>query len=242
MTVTECLARDFTFEVNTGTHGSPVWVGINGINTWSHSPTKNDADTTTFDDDGRMSHLPASRGDGFGIQGLYHEDPETGERDAGQAACDAWAQGIGPVDGIREFRITSPAGNTRTFEASASVTSGGGGNDDPNAWSCDMTVTGAITSSDVSDVPVAPTSPTGVAGDTSILVSWSGPSSGSPFLAYEAVAYVSGTEVARVLSSTEPIYIGGLTNDIAHTVKVRALNAYGWGPLSVASSNITPTD
>ena len=32
-----------------------------------------------------------------------------------------------------------------------------------------------------------------------------------------------------------------LVRELCHTFKVRAYNATGWGPLSVASSNVTPT-
>lgn len=146
MAVTEVLARGFTFELNTGSEAVPNWVAVGGINTWSHSPQSNDANTTTFDDDGRMSHMKASRGDQFTLNGLYQEDPDDGSRDPGQEACEAWADEIGPAS-RKQFRITSPStgGAVKTFTATATVTSGGGGNDDPAAWSCAMTVDGAIT-------------------------------------------------------------------------------------------------
>lgn len=146
MAVTECLARGFDFELNTGTIGDPVWTEVGNINTWSHSPVSNDADTTTFSDEGRMTHMKASRGDEFTISGLYLEDPDSGDRDPGQEACEAWANEVGP-DSVKQFRITSPGGNVRTFLATATVTNGGGGNDDPNKWECAMKVTGTITAS-----------------------------------------------------------------------------------------------
>lgn len=146
MAVTKILARDFTFELNTGTTASPTWVAVGAVSSWSHSPTKNDADTTTFDEEGRLSHLPASRGDEFTITGMYKEDESTGARDAGQEAVEAWADEIGPT-GIKQFRISSPGGNVKTFEASASVQVGGGGTDDPAAWEATVTVSGAITAS-----------------------------------------------------------------------------------------------
>lgn len=144
MAETKILARDFDFHLNTGTVGVPVWTEVKGINTWSHTQQKNDADTTTFDEDGVMSHLPASRGDEFGLQGKLLLDEGDGSRDPGQEACEAWAALIGAT-GLKQFRITDPGGNTRTFLASAKVASGGGGNDDAAAWNLDIKVSGAIT-------------------------------------------------------------------------------------------------
>jgi len=144
MPVTEVLARGFVFEVDTGVPATPTWVAVGGINSWSHSPQANDANTTTFDDEGRMSHMKASRGDQFTISGLYQEDPADGSRDPGQEAVEAWADEIGPAS-RKLFQITSPGGVVKTFSATAAVTSGGGGNDDPTAWSAAVTVDGAIT-------------------------------------------------------------------------------------------------
>lgn len=144
MAVTEILARDWEFHLNTGTVGAPVWTEVKGINTWSHAPASADADTTTFDDEGRRSHMKASRGDAFTLTGLYQEDPADGSRDPGQEAVEAWADELGP-DSLKQFRITSPGGTTKTFLASAQVTTGGGGNDAATAWSVAITVSGAIT-------------------------------------------------------------------------------------------------
>jgi hypothetical protein len=136
-------ARDWDFHINTGTEGAPTWVELKGLNTWSHSPTKNDADTTTFDDDGRLSHMPISRGDAFTFEGLFKEDPADGSRDPGQEAVEAAAAAVGTA-GLKQFRMTSPGGTTKTFMASYNVTQGGGANDDPTAWSTEVTVDGAI--------------------------------------------------------------------------------------------------
>ena len=235
MAITECLARGFTFELNT--EGS-TWVAVEGLNTWAHAPVANDADTTTFDDEGRMAHLKASRGDSFTLSGLYNEDPSTGSRATGQAAVEAWAALIGP-DSIKNFRITSPGGNTKTFAASASVTNGGGGNDAPNAWSVVVTVSGSITDSSVPAVPATPTSVSGTTGDDTFTIVSFTTSTGSP-TAYEVVIYDAGVEELRVTSSAKPVYVPGLTNGTAYTAKVRAYNAGGWSALSTASSAFTP--
>lgn len=231
MAVTECLARGFDFELNTG---GGTWVAVEGINTWSHAPQANDADVTTFDDEGRMAHLKASRGDQFTLNGLYQEDPDTGARAAGQLAVEEWAQEIGP-ESIKNFRVTSPGGVEREFACSATVTSGGGGNDDPNAWSVAIMVSGAVTRSDAAALPSAPTSISGTNGNAHSVISFT--ATGTEF---EVVVYAAGDEVARVRSSAKPVYVGGLTNGTAYTAKVRARNAAGWSALSVASSAFTP--
>lgn len=143
MATTECLARGFEFHLNTGTIGVPVWTEIGNINTWGHSHSSNDADTTTFSDAGRMTHMKASRGDEFTLGGLYLEDPANGDRDPGQEAVEAWADEVGP-DSVKQFRITSPGGVTKTFLSTAAVNNGGGGNDDPNKWDVTIKVTGTI--------------------------------------------------------------------------------------------------
>lgn len=233
MAITKCLARGFTFELNTS---GVTWVQVNGINTWSHSPQANDADTTTFDDAGRMSHMKASRGEQFAIAGLYLEDPDTAERDPGQLACEVWANAIGP-DSVKNFRITSPGGEVRTFAASATVTSGGGGNDAPNAWSMAIVSSGAVEGAGIA-VPAVPTSVAGSEDNTFSVVSFT-TSTGSPDL-YEVVVYASAVEVARIQSTAKPVYVPGLTNGTAYTAKVRAHNAGGWSALSTASSAFTP--
>lgn len=143
MPTTEYLARDCTFELNTGTHDVPDWLEILDLSKWGHTPKANDADTTTFRDAGRMSHMKASRGDSFTLTGLAQEDPDNGDQDPGQEAVEAWADEIGP-DSVKEFRISTPGGQVRTFDATATVTFGGGGNDDANTWEAELTVTGAI--------------------------------------------------------------------------------------------------
>lgn len=143
MAVVKTLARDWDFDINTGTDAVPVWTPINGINTHSWSFTKNDADTTTYDDEGWISHLPASRGRSVTLGGIFMEDPTTGDRDPGQEACETHAEQIGP-EGLRKFQVTSPGGTTIVGNASTQVTPGGGGNDDPTGWECVITFSGAV--------------------------------------------------------------------------------------------------
>lgn len=147
MAVTEIPARDFTFEVNTGTVGAPDWVAIGGLDTWSYSNSDVDTDTTTFDDDGDQSHFVMSRGREYTLTGKAQEDPATGDRDEGQEAVEAWATEKG-TDSLKQFRVTSPGGTVYTMMASAKVTGpggGGGGNDDVSSWSATIRRSGATT-------------------------------------------------------------------------------------------------
>lgn len=144
MALTKVLARDFEFEVNTGTEGAPVWVEVKGIDSWSHSPSTERADTTTFDSDGDPEHLVAAIGDSFTMTGKYIEDVSNGDRDPGQEAVEAWGRLKGPAS-LKQFRITSPAGTViGPFYCSASVTLGGGGNNDANKWEFAVEVSGGL--------------------------------------------------------------------------------------------------
>jgi hypothetical protein len=144
MTVTEIPARDFTFELNTGTTETPTWVEIGGLISWSNAPTTVRANTQTWEDGGRQNAYVSSRGDSFTLTGRRQEDPDTGDRDAGQEAAEAWAKEVG-VPSQKPFRITTPGGNTITFNATAEATVGGGGEDDASTWQLQITVSGVIT-------------------------------------------------------------------------------------------------
>jgi len=144
MPITKVLARDATFEINDGTEAVPDWLEIKGVTSLTFNPTKNDADTTDFDSEGVLEHLPASRGLAFTMGGFRLEDRDTGDRDPGQAAVEAYDALVGP-DGLASFRITTPAGDVYAFSASVSVTPHGGGNDDPASWSVTITRSGPTT-------------------------------------------------------------------------------------------------
>jgi len=144
MAVTKVLARGWTFEINTGTEATPVWTPIGGINNFSISTTKNDADATSFDSGGWLEHLVASRGRQITLEGFHLEDPTDGTRDPGQEAVEELADQVGEAS-LGQFRITSPGGKTWTFKASADVQGPGGGNDDFASWSATLTVSGRIT-------------------------------------------------------------------------------------------------
>ncbi len=144
MATTDILARGFTFETNTGTHGSPVWVEVGGLDTWNHKPTTTKAKTNKFANQGRASHLVSVRGDSFTLKGHFQEDEANGDRDPGQEALETLGAAVGS-DSIKQFRITSPGGTVKTFDCSAEVTVGGGGDDDDTTWECELEVSGDIT-------------------------------------------------------------------------------------------------
>lgn len=146
MTVTKVLARDYKFEVNTGTTVSPTWTEIKGLNTWSPSRVKNDANTTSYDEGGVISHIVASRGGSVTLTGFVLEDTGDGSRDPGQEAVNALDELIG-YDSLGEFRITTPGGTLLQGLASVQVTEGGGGVDDASAWEAVLTKSGAWTKS-----------------------------------------------------------------------------------------------
>ncbi len=239
MTVTDQLARDDgAFDINTGTTASPVWTPIGGINSWAPSPSKNDADTTKFSDDGDQSHIPASHGMEYTISGLVQEDSDDGSRNAGQAAVEALALLKGPA-GLTEFRHSSAGGTVNVFRASALVTRGGGGNDDPSAWEATLTRSGATTTTLAAGVPGVPTSPAGTGGNDFATVDWTN-GTGTPSLFEVSVYDDTAALVASVISSSKPVYVP-LVADTGYTAKVRAQNAAGWSALSAASATFTVT-
>lgn len=144
MAVTKVLARAFSFSIRTAT-GPDVFTPIRGINSFSNDSSKNDADTTDFDSGGVTTSMAASRSYSMTLDGMRLEDVTTGARDSGQQAVETLSTQIGPAS-IGTFRMTTPGGKIKEFDASANVTGPGGGNDDPAAWSVELTISGAIRS------------------------------------------------------------------------------------------------
>lgn len=145
MAVTKVLARDWDFYINTGTFAIPTWLNTNcGLNTFTFSNSKEDAETTDFCSDGYAEHMVASRGLEITAEGFYLEDPTTGDRSAGQLAIEELAEKVGN-DSLGDFKLVSPAGSGRRFYSSVMVGDVGGGNDDPTTWGFTLTVSGKPT-------------------------------------------------------------------------------------------------
>jgi hypothetical protein len=135
------LARNWTIEVNTGTVALPVWTKVGGINTFTLSNDKEDADTTDFDSDGYSEHIVAGRSNEITFEGFFLEDPADGTRDLGQQEIEDLAVLVG-TEATGQTKITSPGGKAKIYTGSFGVGDVGGGNNDPTAWGATMTVSG----------------------------------------------------------------------------------------------------
>lgn len=145
MAVVKVLARDWTIEINKGTFGTPIWVNATcGLNTFTFSNTKNDADTTDFCSEGYLEHMVASRTSEIVGEGFYLEDESTGDRAEGQELIETLAEEVGNSS-LGDFKLTSPGGNIRRFFASSMIADVGGGNDDPTAWGFTLMISGKPT-------------------------------------------------------------------------------------------------
>jgi len=139
MSAVKVLARDWVLEISVG----ETWTIIKGLNSISFSGTKTNADTTSFDENGWESHLPARRGRSLTVEAFYLEDPSNGARDAGQAAVESANEKIGH-NGFADFRLISPGFVSRTFEGSVNVNDSIGGTDDPTSFNFEVDVNGLI--------------------------------------------------------------------------------------------------
>lgn len=239
---TKYLVRDTQFHLNTGTIDTPVWVEIKGLTDFTPSNTKTDADTTTFDENGIESHLPASRGASFTLGGkIVYEDADLTTRDPGQLAVEAWAKGIGP-SGLKQFRMTLPddAGTTKVMLASCSITPNGGGTNDAAGWNLAITRSGDTTDSDVGSAPATPGTPTGTPGDDLVTLAWTGSAgTGGHFVVY---AYLAGVLAFTRITSTSPYTFNGLASATEYTFRVKAVSATGLeSALTAASAGLTTT-
>lgn len=139
MPVRKVLARDLLIEVLTA--APSTYVQIKGLNEIDFAWETNRADVTDFEDNGNLAHLVASRGQTMTLRGFRMEDESGGDRDPGQAKCEAIGDLIGN-DATGTFRLTSQGGEVWVYNGSVQVTPNGGGNDDAGAWECEIVRSG----------------------------------------------------------------------------------------------------
>lgn len=145
MAAVKVLARDWKLEIETGIT-TPTWTPVLGLHTLTFTSEKNDVDITTFDSQGANEHLVGSRNRSLSAEGYYLVDMATKARDVGQAAVEALAEKVG-AESVASFRLTDPAGNVKSFSASATIGDVGGGNDEATAWGFELTISGIVSNS-----------------------------------------------------------------------------------------------
>jgi len=93
---------------------------------------------------------------------------------------------------------------------------------------------------DPSKTPNVPSAGTPVAGDSAAEIPVSDPLNvgGSAISGYAAISNPGGFVGT---SATSPVTVSGLTNGTSYTFQVWALNSYGAGPLSSATSSVSPS-
>jgi hypothetical protein len=89
------------------------------------------------------------------------------------------------------------------------------------------------------DVPAAPTGLVAERGDRKARVSWRAPVTDLPVLRYLVTAHPSNVHV-EVAAPELSAQVEGLTNGEGVTFTVRAVNAVGVGPQSIASASVVP--
>jgi Ca2+-binding RTX toxin-like protein len=92
--------------------------------------------------------------------------------------------------------------------------------------------------------PSAPTSVSAISGNAQATVNWTAAASdgGSPITSQEIVVTGGGTvrTITGISATATSSTVTGLTNGTSYTFQVRAVNAFGAGPLSAASAAVTP--
>jgi len=142
MATTKFLARDLAISVRTAV-GPDVFTPILGLDTLTHSPATEKADTTGFDEDGRATHIVAQRSESWELAGKALLDvAAVGEgKDPGQKAVEVLADAVGAAAEGR-FQLVDPAGNKREFSATVEHTRPGGGHNDGATWGATLEMTG----------------------------------------------------------------------------------------------------
>jgi len=104
-----------------------------------------------------------------------------------------------------------------------------------------MAFKGGLIGNDNLYVPDAPTIGDPSAGNTQAAVAFTAPTDvGKDAVTAYGASVTDGTNVFNGTASSSPVTVTGLTNGTSYTAQVWAINDYGSGPLSVATSSFTP--
>jgi hypothetical protein len=134
-TAVSMLALGWVFQIGS--------VQVHGLDTITLSSEDKEADSTTNDSQGFMTHQVALRGYTVKLDGLYLEDG-TGAQDPGQLAVENLGAQVGTAS-LGAFTLTSPGGKTRTFSGSVKMGDRGGKGSEMSKWAAEIKVSGAIT-------------------------------------------------------------------------------------------------
>ena len=100
---------------------------------------------------------------------------------------------------------------------------------------------GGLIGNDNLFVPDAPTIGDASAGNTQVSVTFTAPSDvGNDAITAYGASVTDGTNVIGATGSSSPITVTGLSNGTSYTAQVWAINDYGNGPLSAATSSFSP--
>jgi hypothetical protein len=104
-----------------------------------------------------------------------------------------------------------------------------------------MAYKGGLIGNDNLYVPDAPTIGDATAGDAQVSVTFTAPSDvGNDAITAYGVSATDGTNVIGATGSSSPVTVTGLSNGTSYTAQAWAINDYGNGPLSAATSSFTP--
>lgn len=148
-------ARDVVIQVEESTD---VWAEVGGLTSCKPNPGENEetAETTVFSDQGYYAQEIMQRGATLELEGFKEYDPESGDQDAGQAACEAHLTRMG-TDSVTRVRFRQPQVDQewRVWFATVTVGEQGGENNDKDSWSVTFTRTGRPTTMPVEPVGAA---------------------------------------------------------------------------------------
>lgn len=159
-----------------------------------------------------------------------------------------------PVGVTQTVAITAPDGGTENVDVVIDGFGNGTGSfipgtagsyalvTSPTVTSATLVVTGTPGPGPSPTAPTAPLAVTAVAGERSAVVSWTAPADpgSSAVTGYEVRSSPAVTS-CMTSSLTTSCTLAGLSAGTPYTFTVRAANAAGWSPWSVASGPVTPS-